>query len=159
MHDSGGNTGMQICRRAVMIFLFWMIAIYAYPGTLPAEDSGVNIILIAVDDLNDWVGCLGGHPQVKTPNIDRLASWGVLFTNAHCQTAICNPSRASLMTSLYPSTTGIYFNNGRIEDSPVTDTGRVMTRRFEKEGYHVTAAGKLFHGHARQPSMGLGYIS
>ena len=70
-----------------------------------------NVLLIAVDDLNDWVGCMGGHPQAKTPNIDRLASRGVLFANTHCQSPVCNPSRASLMTSLYPSTSGIYFLN------------------------------------------------
>ena len=50
-----------------------------------------NVLLIGVDDLNDWIGCLGGHPQAKTPNIDRLAARGVLFTNAHCQSPVCNP--------------------------------------------------------------------
>src|SRR5437764_9177347 len=67
-----------------------------------------NVLFIAIDDLNDWVGCLGGHPQVKTPNIDRLARRGTLFTNAHCQAPLCNPSRSSLLTGLRPSTTGIY---------------------------------------------------
>ena len=57
-----------------------------------------NVLFIAIDDLNDWVGCLGGHPQVRTPNIDRLARRGVLFSNAHCQAPICNPSRVSLLT-------------------------------------------------------------
>ena len=70
-----------------------------------------NILLISIDDLNDWVGVMGGHPQLKTPNIDKLASKGMLFTNAHCQAPVCNPSRASMMTSLYPSSTGIYFLN------------------------------------------------
>ena len=67
-----------------------------------------NVLFIAIDDLNDWVGCLGGHPQAKTPNIDRLASRGTLFSNAHCQAPLCNPSRSSLLTGLRPSTTGIY---------------------------------------------------
>jgi len=58
-----------------------------------------NVLLISIDDLNDWIGCLGGHPQAKTPNIDRLAARGVLFNNAHCQAPVCNPSRASMMTS------------------------------------------------------------
>lgn len=104
-----------------------------------------NILLIAVDDLNDWVGVLNGHPQAKTPNIDRLARGGVLFTNAHCQAPVCNPSRASLMTSLYPSSTGIYFLNPDITDSKVAMKNMVMPKRFEREGYHVSAAGKLFH--------------
>ena len=67
-----------------------------------------NVLFIAIDDLNDWVGCLGGNSQARTPNIDALAAVGTLFTNAHCQAPLCNPSRASLMTGLRPSTTGIY---------------------------------------------------
>ena len=54
-----------------------------------------NLLLLSIDDLNDWVGCMGGHAQAKTPNIDRLAQRGVLFTNAHCQAPLCGPSRAS----------------------------------------------------------------
>src|SRR5438552_17440477 len=75
------------------------------------ETPGVkkpHVLFVAIDDLNDWVGCLGGHPQVKTPNLDRLARRGALFTNAHCQAPLCNPSRSSLLTGLRPSTTGIY---------------------------------------------------
>ncbi|MDB4372043.1 sulfatase-like hydrolase/transferase, partial [bacterium] len=67
-----------------------------------------NILFIAIDDQNDWIGCLGGHPNAKTPNIDKLASQGTLFTNAHCQSPLCNSSRASLMMGLRPDTTGIY---------------------------------------------------
>ena len=73
--------------------------------------SRPNILLIAIDDLNDWVGCLGGHPQAWTPNIDRLAARGTLFSNAHCQAPVCQPSRASLLTSTYPSSSGLYFLN------------------------------------------------
>lgn len=109
------------------------------------EQISPNVLLIAVDDLNDWIGVLGGHPQAKTPNMDRLASRGVLFSNAHCQAPVCNPSRASLMTSLYPSTSGIYFLNPDIKDSPVASKSLVMPRRYEQEGYNVFAAGKLFH--------------
>ncbi|BCX46744.1 choline-sulfatase [Haloferula helveola] len=104
-----------------------------------------NVLLIAVDDLNDWIGCLGGHPQALTPNMDALAGRGVLFSNAHCQSPVCNPSRASLMTSLYPETSGIYFLNPPIEASPVSRKSLTMPERFEKEGYRVAAAGKLFH--------------
>ena len=105
-----------------------------------------NILLIAIDDLNDWIGCMGGHPQAKTPNIDRLAQRGILFNNAHCQSPVCNPSRASMMTGLYPETTGIYFLKPIIEGSPVASKSLLMPERFVQEGYHVTAAGKLFHG-------------
>ena len=64
------------------------------PGKAPDDDRRLNVLFIAVDDLNDWVGCLGGHPQARTPHLDRLAERSVLFSNAHCQAPICNPSRA-----------------------------------------------------------------
>ncbi|MFH4967429.1 sulfatase [Gaetbulibacter sp. M240] len=108
-------------------------------------DKKPNVLFIAVDDLNDWIGVLGGHPQAKTPHIDKLASRGILFTNAHCQAPVCNPSRASMMTSLYPSTSGIYFLNPDITESPVASKNVVMPKRFQQEGYNVSAAGKIFH--------------
>ncbi|MDH3652407.1 MAG: sulfatase-like hydrolase/transferase, partial [Saprospiraceae bacterium] len=122
-------------------------AIFIYSCSENVDDNGQkpNILLIAVDDLNDWIGCLGGHPQAKTPNIDRLAAQGVLFTNAHCQSPVCNPSRASMMTSLYPSTSGIYFLNPDLKESPVASKSVLMPQRFQDEGYYVTGVGKLFH--------------
>jgi arylsulfatase A-like enzyme len=104
-----------------------------------------NILLIAVDDLNDWIGPLKGHPQALTPNIDKLAKEGMVFTNAHCQAPVCTPSRSSLMTSLYPSTTGLYFLNPDIRHSPIAKKNVLMPQRFQNEGYYVTGAGKLFH--------------
>src|SRR6187431_3484662 len=71
-----------------------------------------NVLFIAIDDLNHWVGHLGRNPQTKTPNIDRLAKMGVTFTKAYCTAPACNPSRASLMSGQRPSTTGCY-NNGQ----------------------------------------------
>lgn len=75
-----------------------------------------NVLFIAIDDLNDWVGVMNGHPQAKTLNIDALARSGVLFTNAHCQAPLSGPSRASIMTGLRPSSTGIY---GMISDNKI----------------------------------------
>ncbi len=69
-----------------------------------------NVLFIAIDDLNDWTGALKGHPQSVTPNLDRLASQGMLFANAHCAAPACNPSRTALMTGIRPSTSGIYLN-------------------------------------------------
>ena len=85
----------------LLLALLWLVADElrsAEPSSRP------SVLFIAIDDLNDWVGCLGGHPQAKTPNIDRLAARGTLFRNAHCQAPLCNPSRASLLTGLRPST-------------------------------------------------------
>jgi len=65
-----------------------------------------NFLMIASDDLNNWIGCLGGHPQAKTPNLDRLAARGVVFSNAHWQAALCTPARTALMTGLRPTQQG-----------------------------------------------------
>jgi len=116
----------------------------AFAGT--EESQPPNVLLIAIDDLNDWIGCMGGHPQAQTPHMDRLAARGVLFNNAHCQSPVCNPSRASMMTSLYPSTTGVYFLNPDLSESPVAKKNALLPKRFQGEGYYVTGAGKLFHG-------------
>ena len=61
-----------------------------------------NVLMIVVDDMNDWVGCLGGHPDVKTPNIDRLEARGMLFANAHCAAPVCNASRVATLTGRRP---------------------------------------------------------
>lgn len=108
-----------------------------------------NVLLIAIDDLNDWVGCLGGHPQAKTPNIDRLAKRGTLFTNAHCQGPICGPSRACLFSGRYPHTTGIYQQPGKkgmLADKEFFN-GHMMPEYLAQHGYETMAVGKLMHGY------------
>ena len=105
-----------------------------------------NVLFMAIDDLNDWVGCLGGHPDVKTPNLDRLASRGVLFTNAHCSAPACNPSRASLMTGILPSTSGIYKNPNPWRKSPVLENAVTIPQHFMAHGYTAVGGGKIYHG-------------
>jgi arylsulfatase A-like enzyme len=113
-----------------------------------------NVILISIDDLNDWVGCLEGHPQASTPNIDRLAKRGVLFQNAHCQAPVCQPSRASLMVSRLPSSTGLYFLNPGLQHSAVTKDEQTLPEAFAAAGYKVMGAGKLFHSKDNQRVFG-----
>ena len=87
------------------------VSLVGAAGRIPeAIKRPPNVLMIAVDDFNDWTTVLAGHPQVKTPHIDRLAASGTTFTNAHCQAPLCGPSRASLFTGLNPSTTGIYLH-------------------------------------------------
>ncbi len=79
-------------------------------GLCPAEERA-NVLFVAVDDLNDWVGCLGGNPQTKTPNLDKFArSRAMVMSKAYCPAAVCGPSRTALLTGLLPSTTGVYGN-------------------------------------------------
>lgn len=110
-----------------------------------------NVLFIAIDDLNNWLGCMSGHPNAKTPHMDRWASEGVLFTNAHCQAPLCGPSRASLMTGLRPSTTGIYGmidDNAIKNDNEATKDIKYIPEYFRNQGYHTMGIGKLFHTHA-----------
>ncbi|MDB4664653.1 sulfatase [bacterium] len=104
-----------------------------------------NVLLISIDDLNDWVGCLGGNTQTRTPNIDRLAERGVLFSNAHCQAPICNPSRTSLMLGLRPSTTGIYVNRPWFRLTRRNVNRTTMSQYFGEHGYKTMTAGKIYH--------------
>ena len=105
-----------------------------------------NVLLIAVDDLNDWVGCLGGHPQTFTPNIDRLAGRGMLFSNAHCQGTMCNPSRISLLWGRRPSSTGFYDNHYHISKHPSFLKNHVnLPTHFAANGYKTLSSGKIFH--------------
>jgi arylsulfatase A-like enzyme len=89
-----------------------------------------------------------GHPQAYTPNIDKLAKEGVLFTNAHCQAPICGPSRASLMTGLYPTSSGIYLH---INDKAIKSTNSLTQKAvfindyFEQFGYKTMGVGKIYH--------------
>lgn len=117
-----------------------------------AEVSKPNILFIAVDDLNNWISPVDNFSNIKTPNFDRLASMGVTFTNAHVQAPLCGPSRASIMTGLRPSTTGIYGmtpdNQIRRAGNPATKDITFLPEYFEQHGYHTMGIGKLFHIHA-----------
>ncbi len=114
--------------------------------------SKPNVLFIAVDDLNNMISPIDNFSNVKTPNFDRLASMGVTFTNAHVQAPLCGPSRASIMTGLRPSTTGMYGtasdNKIRRPDNPATKDITFLPEYFKNNGYHTMGIGKLFHIHA-----------
>ena len=105
-----------------------------------------NVLFVAIDDLNHWVGHLGRHPQARTPHIDRLAAEGVSFSRAYCTAAACNPSRASLMSGLRPSTTGCYGNGHDWRRGIPED--RLLNSHAARAGYRVYGAGKIYHGAA-----------
>jgi choline-sulfatase len=131
---------------ALTTFLFSGSLAIANQPSVPIEKSTKpNVLFIAIDDLNDWVGCLGGHPQAKTPNIDRLAVRGVVFTNAQAQAPLCNPSRSSVLTGLRPSSTGIYGLAPGIRDVNATKSCVSLPQYFRKQGYFTAGFGKVFH--------------
>ncbi len=101
-----------------------------------------NVLFIMADDLNNSLGCYG-HPIVKTPNIDRLAARGVCFDRAYCQFPLCGPSRNSMLTGLYPNSSGI-IANGQVFRQTVPE--RIsLPQAFRLEGYFAARIGKLYH--------------
>src|SRR4051794_9926557 len=118
----------------------------------PPATRRPNVLFLAVDDLNDWVGCLGGHPQARTPHIDRLARRGTLFTNAHCQAPLCNPSRSSVLTGLRPTTTGIYALQPGLRTVPALKDHVTLPQHFAAQGYSTASYGKVFHDGAIAPA-------
>lgn len=117
----------------------------ALPGGAAPDKSRPNVLFIAIDDLNDWIGCMGGHPQSITPNMDTLAREGVLFENAHCQAPICTPSRASLLSGLYPSTSGLYFLSPQYREAETLRNMTTLPQYFMEHGYRSLGVGKVFH--------------
>ncbi|TWU24967.1 Choline-sulfatase [Novipirellula galeiformis] len=105
-----------------------------------------NILMIAIDDLNDWVEPLEGHPDVKTPALAKLAHRAVTFTNAHCQAPLCNPSRTSIMTGLRPTSTGVYGLAPWFRTLPEFKAHVTLPQYFHQHGYHTLIGGKIFHG-------------
>ncbi|MEX0714076.1 MAG: sulfatase [Pirellulales bacterium] len=117
-------------------------------GAAAGREGGPNVLLIAIDDQNDWIGCLGGHPLAKTPHLDRLAARGTLFQNAHCQAPLCNPSRTSLLVGLRATTTGIYGLAPWFREVPDWKDRVTLPQHFKSHGYRTLAAGKIYHGAA-----------
>jgi arylsulfatase A-like enzyme len=105
-----------------------------------------NVLFIAIDDQNDWIGHLGGHAMAKTPNLDKLAARGTTFTNAHCNMPLCNPSRTSLLLGLRPTTTGIYGLSPWFRTLPQWKDRVALPQHFENHGYLTAATGKIYHG-------------
>ena len=118
-------------------------------ATAGEKKSPLNILFIISDDLNTSLGCYG-HPLVKSPNLDRLASRGVQFDRAYCQAPVCNPTRASLFSGLLPETVGVLDNQmpwpAQLEQS------QYMPEYFRAHGYFTGTIGKVFD-HGRVPQQ------
>ncbi len=120
------------------------------PGDAAAAGKKPNVLFIAIDDLNHWVGYLGRNRQTRTPNIDRLAARGVWFNHDYCAAPVCNPSRAALMSGLRPSTSGVYGNDN--DWRTVIPENLPLTAQFRKAGYRVCGSGKIYHEAFRRRS-------
>lgn len=105
-----------------------------------------NVLFLMADDFNYWLNEIGYYPEVHTPNLDSLARTGVLFTDAHCSSPVCNPSRNALWSGYRPSTTGISRNSdGYVREKDGFEDIITMNQYFTGHGYHTYAVGKLYH--------------
>ncbi|WP_255670802.1 sulfatase-like hydrolase/transferase [Blastopirellula sediminis] len=133
---------MRLRPRGLVLSIVVCLGMSAVP--LHADDGQQpNILFIAMDDLNDWIGCMGGHPQTITPNLDRLAQSSVLFTNAHCAAPACNPSRTAIFTGMSPYRSGLYANNQKMRE--VLPEAELIPKWFSRHGYQSSGSGKLLH--------------
>jgi len=133
--------------RALLLLVtcaFWLCAA-ARPAPVAAgeKEARPNVLFIVVDDMNDWVSLLDEDAPIQTPNLQRLARRGMLFTRAYCASPACNPSRVAALTGLRPSTTGVYGN--RSDWRRALPKRRTIMQQFMAAGYHVRGAGKIFH--------------
>jgi arylsulfatase A-like enzyme len=128
---------------ALVCFVFTLMGCDEFSRPDLKQGEKPNILCIAIDDMNDWVGYLGGHSQTHTPNIDRLASEGFSFTRAYAAAPVCNPSRISVLSGMHPSTSGIY-NNAQVFRNHFPDVV-TLPEYFRQQGYFVLGSGKIFH--------------
>lgn len=134
---------------AATIYLLTIVAGFAQHETcaamqqhaVEAKTARPNVLYISVDDLNNWVGYLKGHPQVQTPNLDRVAKRGIAFTNAHCTTPLCRPSRTAILTGLSETQTKVYSNGDKFDHEEYT----LLPQYFADHDYITYGAGKIYH--------------
>ncbi|MBF0199232.1 MAG: sulfatase [Planctomycetes bacterium] len=141
MVHSKTKLGKNLMKKGQLLFSIAFLLI----GALQAKgQEKPNVLMIVLDDLNDFVGVMGGHPQADTPNIDRLANQGILFTNAHSNCPVCSPSRASFMTGVHPTTTGCWgFKHP--QKNPVVVGSKTIAEYARENGYMTYYTGKILH--------------
>ena len=131
-------------RDAVRIMLVCLAGAFVITGEAKPRP---DVLFVAIDDMNDWISLLDPEAPIKTPNLERLAGRGMLFTRAYCISPACNPSRSALLTGLRPSTSGVYANNS--DWRKALPKRRTIMQQFRAAGYSVRGAGKIFHHKAK----------
>lgn len=130
------------------------MGIISVAAVLPARaGQQPNILFIAIDDMNDWTGFLGGHPQAVTPNMDKLARKGVNFTNAHCPAPGCSPSRNALLLGVEPCKSGLYaFYDHAGFPGNLLKPYVTLAQFFKEHGYGTYGSGKIHHRREATPA-------
>jgi len=139
--------GPLVPQVAVALAVGWALSqdALAQPPSPTEEPRRPNVLFIAVDDLNDWTTLYDKANPIRTPQLERLAKMGVMFTRAYCSSPACNPSRVATMTGLSPTTTGVYGNAS--DWRRALPTAVTLSQHFMAHGYRAVGAGKIFHHH------------
>lgn len=136
-------------RVATSVVVWSAMLLWGAMGQAAGEGSSAvprpNVLFIAIDDLNDWVGFLGGHPDALTPHLDALAARGRVFANAHCAVPVCSPSRVCVMSGVAATTHGSYELGPAYDELPVLSNAPTIQRFFKDHGYTTLAGGKVLH--------------
>jgi arylsulfatase A-like enzyme len=127
------------------IFILFLGISCAKGGKSDLRNEHPNVLLIMIDDLNDYVGPLTKDSGINTPNMDRLATQSVLFKRAYSPAVICNPSRTSILTGLSPLSLNIFNNSTWFRDVDSLKNVVTLPEYFHKQGYKTLATGKIFH--------------
>ncbi|MGH8018324.1 MAG: sulfatase [Opitutaceae bacterium] len=143
-HDSTApHRSRSVLMRHHMALSILFFVVSSVMAGFASAASRVNVLLIAIDDLRPALGCYD-HPTAKTPAMDSLADVGVRFDRAYCQVPLCNPSRASLLTGRYPSTTRVLDNEAWFRET-IPDVV-TLPEHFRSHGYTTARTGKILHG-------------
>lgn len=130
--------------KSLKILLIILLGNWLSVGFTTENPKKPNVIFIILDDMNDYVGFLKGHPQSKTPHLDRLANQAVVFENAYATVPVCAPSRASLFTGIYPFHSNVYGFNPWYKNETLKNSKTLM-EYFSDNGYKTYGAGKVMH--------------
>lgn len=130
-------------KRALAVTAILFLSLAASPCF--AEVPRPNVLMICIDDLNDWTGFLGGHPEAITPHMDALAKRGRIFANAHCTVPVCSPSRVSVMSGVAPTTHGSYELGPKYKELPALTGFPTIQQYFKDNGYYTLSGGKVLH--------------
>ncbi|HEY5316311.1 MAG TPA: sulfatase-like hydrolase/transferase, partial [Pirellulales bacterium] len=125
-----------------LLVLLLVVSPLVLPQFTSAAETRPNVLLLMSDDLNNYLGCYG-DPRAKTPNIDRLAARGVRFDRAYCTFPLCGPSRNSMLTGLYPNSTGILANSQIFRQTIPSHFS--LPQAFRLQGYFAARIGKMYH--------------
>ncbi len=115
-----------------------------WAGGVGVRNPKPNVVMIVIDDLNDYVTGMGGHPQAKTPNMAKLAAEGVSFRRAYSNNPVCAPSRGSFFGGIYPHTSRL-IHFGKWYENEVLINSKTIPEYFRENGYRTMGTGKLLH--------------